>query len=106
MVCERKIIEEMENHKEKYFKHEVDSRTNQQLIGLRESLRGLVEREWMSLPHETADYGQCDDFLVVKGEHVHSEFWKQRCATLYYPNAQKNDLQTYLISIKNEVISG
>ena len=54
---ERKITEDMENDAEKYFNDEGNLCANQQEIWIREMLRGLTEKEWVSLPHESTDCG-------------------------------------------------
>ena len=72
----RKIAEEINYDMEKYFINEGNLRTNQQEIGMREVLRGFVAKEWVSLPHEIIYYWQDNKVLVVKGENLNSECWK------------------------------
>ena len=43
-ACERKITEEIENCTEAWFSNEGNLHTNQQAIGMRELLRGLVAK--------------------------------------------------------------
>ena len=95
----------MANDMEKHSNEEIHFHASQQLLDMIEVIRGVVAKEWMSIPHEITDYSKHNKESIEKGVTLHCAYRNQRCV-IAWPSCVKKCLQNYEKVIKNEVRSG
>ena len=96
----------MENDIDKYFNEEENFWTNQQILGMREVLRGIIVKDWASMQLESMDFSQCNKVLIKNTVDFYFEYWRNRCMVLHAPESIKQHLRKETQAIKLEVISG
>ena len=99
---EKNIAEEMENDIEKYFNNEDFFCTNQQVLSMRDALRGLVAKEWMLMNVENIDCAQHNKQLITEGVSLYCGCWNQLCVMFHDATVQKQYLQKDIIAIKTK----
>ena len=60
------IVRDMANYIGKYFNKEENFWTNQQVIGMREVLRGIMVKDCVAMPVETMHFTSCNKVLIKK----------------------------------------
>ena len=103
---ETNIVREMENDIGKYFNEEENFWTNQQVLGMREVLRGIVVKDWVAMPVECIDFTQYNKVLIKKAVVFYCECWNNRCVVLHSPEVRKQYLRKEIKAIKLEAMSG
>ena len=70
---ETNVAREIENDIEKYFNNEEKCWTIQQVLGIREVLRGTVGKHWVSMPLEIIDVTQHNNDLIKRAIGLNCE---------------------------------
>ena len=92
----------MEKDTEKCLNNEGNLQMNQQLLGVREVLRGVVAKEQAETTNERMYFSQCNKALVKKGAILRIECWDKRQEVLHDPEVQKQQLTKEAKEIKTE----
>ena len=86
-------MEEILKDANKYFRKENDFRANQENLGARELFRGIVAKDWVVQSDECVTFEQHNKVMVVMCVILYHECWKNRCAVLHEPDAQRKVLE-------------
>ena len=73
---------------------------------MREVLREIMVKDWVSMKLESTHFTQCDKVLIKKDVDFYCECWNNRCVVLHYPNFRKKNLRKDTKEIKLETMSG
>ena len=84
------IVKEMIKDIIKYFNKKFFFLTNQQVIGLREFLRGVAVKSWVALPLERIKFKKHNTFLIKISADFCSECWRERYSVIHSPECRKN----------------
>ena len=95
----------MENDFVKYFNKEENFWTNQQVLEMREVLRGIMAKDWVEILVESMCFTQHDKLLSKNSMEFYSECWNNRCVVLHSPVIRKQCLRKETKAIKLEAMN-
>ena len=80
--------------------------TNQQALGMREVVRGVVVKSWIALPSERMHFRVHNKIVVREAVEFYSACWRERCKVLYSPEHEKIILNKDIKQIKENAAKG
>ena len=86
---ELNVVNEIIKDVGKYFNNEQNFWTNQQVIGIREVLKGIAVKNWVLFPVESTEFKKYNKILINKEFDFYSECWKDRFKMLHSPEIRK-----------------